>query len=85
MKTAGMPSQCVCQEFEIFPWNNHDMECPKPQPGHQIMPIALSGQRLKWPWPDGSVNASAARAAIQNMSSKYLEKKCLTNFAHFCH
>jgi hypothetical protein len=61
------------------------MECPKPQPGHQVIPIALSGQRLKCAGPAGSVNASETRAATQNISSKYLEKVFLINFAFFSH
>lgn len=80
MHKAGIPSQCACQELLILPRNNHDMECPKPQPGHQVMPTVFSGQRLKWAGPAGSVNARAVNAAIQNMNSKYLEKRRLTNF-----
>ncbi|MDB5144424.1 MAG: hypothetical protein JWQ66_3137 [Mucilaginibacter sp.] len=61
------------------------MECPKPQPGHQVIPIALRGQRLKCAGPAGSVNASETRATIQNTSSKYFEKIFLINFALFSH
>ena len=80
MHNAGIPSQCACNDLLILPRNSHDMECPKPQPGHQVMPIAFKGQRLKCADPAGPVNANAVRAAIQNMSSKYLEKRRLTNF-----
>jgi hypothetical protein len=75
-----MPSQCACHELLMLPRNSQDIECPKPQPGHQVMPIALSGQRLKWAGPTGLVNASAKRAATQNINSKYLEKSLLSNF-----
>jgi len=80
MHSAGIPSQCACHELLILPRNNHDMECPNPQPGHQVMPIAFSGQRLKCAGPAGLVNANAVSAAIQNISSKYLEKRRLINF-----
>ena len=80
-----MPSQCAWNELQISPRNNQEMECPKPQPGHQVMPIALSGQRLKCAGPAGSVNASETKAATQNVSSKYFEKSCLLNFALFSH
>jgi hypothetical protein len=80
MHKAGIPNQWACQELLIWPRNSHDMECPKPQPGHQVIPIAFNGQRLKCTGPAGSVNASAVRAAIQNVSSKYLKKRRLTNF-----
>jgi len=80
MHNAGIPSQCACHELPMLPRNNQDIECPKPQPGHQVMPIAFSGQRLKWAGPAGSVNARATSAAIQNKSSKYFEKRRLTNF-----
>lgn len=80
MPKAGTPNQCACHELLILPRNSHDMECPKPQPGHQVKPKALNGQRLKCAGPAGSVNARETNAAIQNISSKYLEKMRLSNF-----
>lgn len=80
MHRAGIPSQCACHELLILPRNSQDMEWPNPHPGHQLMPIAFSGQRLKCAGPAGSVNASVISAAIQNISSKYFEKRRLTNF-----
>jgi hypothetical protein len=80
MHNAGIPSQCACHELPMLPRNSQDIECPKPQPGHQVNPTAFSGQRLKCAGPAGLVNASAVRAAIQNISSKYLEKRRLINF-----
>jgi hypothetical protein len=80
MHKAGTPSQCARQELTTLPRNNHDMECPKPQPGHQVNPIAFKGQRLKCAGPAGSANASVIMAPIQNASSKYLEKRRLSNF-----
>jgi hypothetical protein len=80
MTSAGIPSQCACHELLKLPRNSHDIECPKPQPGHQVIPIAFNGQRLKCADPAGSVKASAMSAAVQNMSSKYLEKRRLSNF-----
>ena len=77
---AGIPSQCACHELLILPRNSQDIECPKPQPGHQMMPMALSGQRLKCAGPAGLVNASTIRAATQNVNSKYLENRLLSNF-----
>jgi len=77
---AGTPSQCACHELLILPRNSQDIACPKPQPGHQMMPMAFNGQRLKCAGPAGLVNASAVSAAIQNISSKYLEKRRLINF-----
>lgn len=77
MQSAGIPNQCACHELSILPRNNQDIECPKPQPGHQPMPIALSGQRLKCAGPAGSANASEIRAATQNTNSKYFEKRRL--------
>ena len=56
------------------------MECPKPQPGHQVKPIALNGQRLKCAGPAGLVKASEIRAVAQKTSSKYFEKRRLINF-----
>jgi len=80
MPSAGIPNQCACHDLLILPRNSHDIECPKPQPGHHVKPKALNGQRLKCAGPEGSVNAKAVSAAIQNISSKYLEKRSLTNF-----
>jgi len=80
MAAAGMPSQCAWNALLILPWNNQEMECPKPQPGHQVIPRSLSGHNEKWTGPDGSVNASETMAAIQNKSSKYFKKNCLINF-----
>ena len=80
MHSAGIPSQCACHELLILPRNNQDIACPKPQPGHQVNPMAFNGQRLKCAGPEGSVKARATSAAIQNISSKYLEKRRLTNF-----
>ncbi|MDB5152427.1 MAG: hypothetical protein JWR54_1178 [Mucilaginibacter sp.] len=77
MQNAGMPSQCAWSELRTLPRNNQEMECPKPQPGHQVIPIALSGQRLKCTGPAGFANASETRAATQNTSSKYFEKNRL--------
>ena len=74
MPSAGMPSQCACHELRISPRNSQEIACPKPHPGHQVIPIAFSGHRLKCTLPAGSVNASANSAAIQIASSKYLEK-----------
>jgi hypothetical protein len=78
--SAGIPSQCACQELLILPRNSQDIACPKPQPGHQVIPIALSGHKLKCTGPAGSVKANVIIAATQNVNSKYLEKRCLANF-----
>ena len=83
MIKAGMPSQCACHELVILPRNNHEMAWPIPQPGHQVIPIALNGQRLKCADPAGSLKASAMRAATQNVNSKYLKKNRLTNLLAF--
>jgi len=40
----------------------------------------LSGQRLKCAGPAGFVKANAISAATQKISSKYFEKRRLTNF-----
>ena len=85
MQSAGIPNQCACQELAILPRNNHEIEWPRPQPGHQAMPSALSGHKLKWIGPAGLVTASAIKAAIQNINSKNLEKKDLINFFGFAH
>lgn len=50
------------------------MEWPMPHPGHQVMPMALKGQRLYCPGLAGSLKASAISAAAQNTSSEYFEK-----------
>ena len=75
-----MPSQWAWNELRILPRNNHEMECPKPQPGHQVKPIALSGQRLKCAGPAGLVKANTTSAATQKTNSKYFEKRRLINF-----
>lgn len=56
------------------------MECPKPQPGHQVMPRALKGHKEKCACPAGLVSAKAIKADIQNSSSEYFKKNRLINF-----
>ncbi len=59
------------------------MECPSPQPGHQVKPNSFSGHNVKCVVPTGLVSAKATNPAIQNASSKYLSKSCLINFIGF--
>jgi hypothetical protein len=46
------------------------MECPKPQPGHQVIPINFKGHNVKCDVACGEVNARHSIAVIQKMSSK---------------
>ena len=59
------------------------MECPRPQPGHQVMPISFNGHNEKCDWSVGLAMAKAISAAIQNASSKYLWKTVLINLIGF--
>lgn len=59
------------------------MECPSPQPGHQVIPSILSGHSEKWDALPGFVNASEVNAATQNASSKYLRNAILINLIGF--
>jgi hypothetical protein len=56
------------------------MECPSPQPGHQVSPRAFNGHKEKCNWPDGLIKARQAKPQTQNASSKYLSKNVLINF-----
>ncbi len=42
--TAKIPSGCRVTDSSIRPWNNKDMEAPKPHPGQKSKPIFLIGQ-----------------------------------------
>jgi hypothetical protein len=75
-----MPIQCACQAFLMLPCSNHAIECPKPQPGHHVIPISFSGHRPYCPGVDGSEIANAINADIQKASSKYFLKTFLINF-----
>jgi len=55
------------------------MECPKPQPGHHVIPISFKGHKVKCDPATGLVKARHNIAAIQKMSSKYFEKSFLIN------
>lgn len=55
------------------------MECPKPQPGHHLIPISFNGHKVKCDSATGLVKARHNIAAIQKMSSKYFEKSFLIN------
>lgn len=59
------------------------MECPKPQPGHQVMPICFNGHNEKCDSAPGAVKAKDTIAAIQKNSSKYFEKSFLINLIGF--
>jgi hypothetical protein len=56
------------------------MECPSPQPGHQVMPSNFNGHKVKCDVACGEVKARHNIAVIQKASSKYFEKSCLINF-----
>ena len=56
------------------------MECPSPQPGHQVMPISFKGHKVKCVAAEGSLMPKAINAAIQKVNSKYFRKKVLINF-----
>jgi len=56
------------------------MECPSPQPGHQVMPISFKGHRIKCVAAEGLLMPKAINAAIQKVNSKYFRKKVLINF-----
>jgi len=77
---AGTPSQCALNELRISPRNKKEIACPKPQPGHQVIPSSLNGHSVKCVSPFGLVTANAISAAIQKTSSKYLKKFDLINF-----
>jgi len=47
------------------------MECPSPQPGHQLKPISFSGHSVKCVACEGWLTASAMIAATQKTNSKY--------------
>jgi len=59
------------------------MECPRPQPGHQVMPIILNGHNEKWDCSVGLVSANETMAATQKANSKYFLKAVLINFIGF--
>lgn len=59
------------------------MACPRPQPGHQEMPMAFKGHKLKWLLPTGLVKARQVKATIQNINSKYRLKSFLINLVAF--
>jgi len=56
------------------------MECPKPQPGHQLKPNNFKGQSVKCFSAVGFAMAKAESPATQKTSSKYFEINCLINF-----
>jgi len=59
------------------------MECPRPQPGHHVKPIALRGHRLKCAGSAGFAKANDANAATQNVNSKYFENSLVVRFIAF--
>ncbi len=66
-----MPSQWAWNELRISPWNKNEIECPSPQPGHQLKPISFKGHKVKCVWLAGLVKARQVSPATQNASSKY--------------
>lgn len=48
-----------------------------PQPGHQVMPISLSGHSGYCDSNEGLVTASAMMAATQNINSKLFRKNLI--------
>ena len=59
------------------------MECPNPQPGHQVIPTNFNGHKEKCDSDPGAVKARHNIAAIQKTSSKYMEKSFLINLVRF--
>ncbi len=43
---AGIPTQWASKELLTSPCNKKAIECPRPQPGHQVMPINLNGHKV---------------------------------------
>jgi hypothetical protein len=78
--SAGIPNQWAWNEFRKSPWSKKTIECPKPQPGHQLMPINFNGHSVKCVACEGWLIPSAMSAVIQKVNSKYFKKNVLINF-----
>lgn len=59
------------------------MLCPKPQPGHQVMPIAFKGHKEKWGAAVGLQMAKASNPPSKKANSKYLRNSFFTMCNNF--
>lgn len=44
--SEGTPNQCAWKELRTSPCNKKAIECPNPQPGHQVIPISFKGHKV---------------------------------------